>query len=89
MVWTLAVPLIVLATAFFVLAIGLLVALKRAVNILGDIEDKLHALNPLCRIVYRLGEHMEECCESRHSRGVELVDLILSGINLVKKWRRK
>lgn len=89
MVWTIAIPLFVIAASFLILAIGLLLTLGKTAAILEDIEDKLHALNPVCRIIYRLGEHVEECCERHQSRGAEIAELILSGISLFRKWRRK
>lgn len=92
MVWTIAIPLIVIASSLFILAIGLLIALNRTVSILHDIEDKLHALNPLCRIVHRLGEVAEEKVEDwnerRHNPTGDLIDLIMWGISKFKKWRR-
>ena len=93
MIWAIVIPLIVIASCFFVLSIGLLIALGRTVSILKDIEDKLHALNPLCRVVHRLGDviddRVEEWSERRHSSGFDIAELIMWGVSFIKKLRRK
>lgn len=93
MLWAIVVPLIVIAASFFILAIGLLVALGRTVSILRDIEDKLHALNPLCRVVHRLGDvidqRVEDWSEKRHSKGLDIAELIMWGVAFIKKLRNK
>ena len=89
MVWTLAIPLIVIGAALSITAIVLLITLRRIILILGDIEDKLHAFNPLCRLFYRLGRGVEEMDEGVRGRSCELIELILSGIAFLRKWRRK
>ena len=92
MAWAIAIPLIVIAVCFFILAIGLLIALFRTVSILRDIEDKLHALNPLCRLVHRLGdiadERVEEWGERRRTPARDVIDLIMWGISKIKEWRK-
>ena len=92
MVWALAVPLIVIASSLLLLALGLLVTLSRTVSILRDIEDKLQALNPLCRLVHRLGEiaedKVEEWSEPKPNPTRDIVDLIMWGISKFNKWRK-
>ncbi len=93
MLWAIAVPLIVIASSFLVLAIALLVLLGRLISILKDIEDKLHAVNPLCRVVHRLGDiiddRIEEWSERKRSTGLDIAELIMWGVSFIKKLRRK
>ena len=93
MVWTLAIPLIVIAFSFFLLMLTLLFAAVKVIIVLRDIEDKLLSLNPICRTLYRLGsvidEKVEEWSEGRRSRSQEIVDCVLSVFSIFKRFRRK
>ncbi|MCH9610039.1 MAG: hypothetical protein S4CHLAM81_08490 [Chlamydiales bacterium] len=85
MVWTIVIPLIVIAACFLLLAIGLLVTLGRTVSILREIEEKLKALNPLTRMIHRLGdiaeERVERIGERQYSPSRDIMDLIFWGIS--------
>ncbi|MCP5469183.1 MAG: hypothetical protein H7A36_01600 [Chlamydiales bacterium] len=94
MVWTIAIPLIVMGASVFLLAIFVALKIHKAFYILDDISDKLQALNPLCRIIYRFGdaadEKLEEYLERKHSsRGLDLAQWILNGVSIIKGFRRK
>ena len=94
MVWTLAVPLIVVAASLLLLALLLALNICKIVAILRDIEDKLHALNPLCRIVHRVGAMADEKIEAYFEHGqrstlLEVAEWVMSGLSLFKNYRRK
>ena len=93
MVWAIATPLIVIALSFFLIMIALVIMMKRATSVLEDIEDKLYAINPLCRIIYRLGDiienKMEDWEERKRSRCWDIADWVACGVALFEKFRRK
>lgn len=95
MVWTISIPLIVIAASFFLFVFFIALKICKIVSILNDVEDKLQALNPLCRIVYRLGfvvdEKLEEMIETqrRRPKGLDIMELALVALSLFKNFRRR
>ena len=92
-VWTIAIPLIVLAATFFIMMLAIVFAIKQATGVLKGIEDKLHAIDPLCRIVHRLGdladEKVEHFCERDEPRYQGVFDLVALGVELFRNFRGK
>ncbi|MFN0065376.1 MAG: hypothetical protein ACKVOH_03985 [Chlamydiales bacterium] len=105
--WTIAIACMAFVGLFLVYTIVSCIALTRltrsARRLMDDLEDKLHAIDPLCALVYRLGEaadhrvedwleerEEQSCHHSRTSKKVaDLAEWALMGFSLFRNFKRR
>jgi hypothetical protein len=58
--WTLAICAIIVAAAFLVLVIYVIIALLSMKRIVNDLDQKIHAFDPLFRILTKAGNVIEK-----------------------------